>query len=54
MVLRFARLARESSPINVHSTAALKHGKRNYGITETETEYEIRERTFQAIDLKKI
>ena len=53
MVLRFARFARESSPINVHSTAPLKHGKRNYGITETETEYEIRERRFQAIDLKK-
>ena len=44
---------RESSAINVHSTAAVKHGKRNYGITEKETEYEIRERRFQAIDLKK-
>ena len=53
MVLRCPRFARESSAINVLSTAALKHGKRNYGITEKETEYEIRERRFQAIDLKK-
>ena len=34
----------------VFSRAALKHGIRN---PETETEYGIRERKFQAIDLKK-
>ena len=35
--------------------AALKHGIRNPETeTETKTEYGIRERRFQAIDLKKI